>query len=137
MSGQYILDADGNPVPEPDLLTWGLWMETADRIVRHDRFDHPFPPTEDQICRYTSPVLRRSGELGHAVESMDLRILVSTVFLGLDHRYGDGPPLLFESMIFGGPLSGEQRRYSTKAEALAGHEALCGLVRMEIAAHLP
>lgn len=31
-------------------------------------------------------------------------LLVSTVFLGLDHRYaGAGPPLLFETMIFGGP----------------------------------
>jgi hypothetical protein len=25
---------------------------------------------------------------------------VSTVFLGLDHNFGKGPPLLFESMIF-------------------------------------
>lgn len=25
---------------------------------------------------------------------------VSTVFLGYDHGYGDGPPLLFETMIF-------------------------------------
>jgi len=32
---------------------------------------------------------------------------VSTVFLGLDHRLGEGPPLLFETMIFGlpGPAS--------------------------------
>ena len=26
------------------------------------------------------------------------------VFLGLDHQYGNGPPLLFETMVFGGPL---------------------------------
>lgn len=25
---------------------------------------------------------------------------VSTVFLGLDHQWGDGPPLLFETMVF-------------------------------------
>jgi hypothetical protein len=25
---------------------------------------------------------------------------VSTVFLGLDHQFGDGPPLLFETMVF-------------------------------------
>lgn len=29
-------------------------------------------------------------------------VKVSTVFLGLDHQFGDGPPLLFETMIFGG-----------------------------------
>jgi hypothetical protein len=28
-------------------------------------------------------------------------VVVSTVFLGLDHRmFGDGPPLLFETMVF-------------------------------------
>lgn len=47
---------------------------------------------------------------------------VSTVFLGLDHNYsGEGPPLLFETMIFGGKLDGGQWRYSTREEALAGH----------------
>jgi len=25
---------------------------------------------------------------------------ISTVFLGLDHNWGDGPPLLFETMVF-------------------------------------
>lgn len=46
---------------------------------------------------------------------------VSTVWLGHNHRYGDGPPLIFESMVFG---LGEELmdRYATEAEALAGHE---------------
>jgi hypothetical protein len=26
---------------------------------------------------------------------------ISTVFLGLDHQWGDGQPLLFETMVFG------------------------------------
>lgn len=48
---------------------------------------------------------------------------VSTVFLGLDHRYGsDGPPLIFETMIFSGPLDEYQARYSTLEQAKAGHE---------------
>lgn len=46
---------------------------------------------------------------------------VSTVFLGIDHQFGDGPPLLFETMIFGGPLDEEQWRYSTWDEAVVGH----------------
>jgi len=29
---------------------------------------------------------------------------VSTVFLGLDHQFGEGKPLLFETMVFGGKL---------------------------------
>jgi hypothetical protein len=36
-----------------------------------------------------------------------------------------GPAILWESMVFGGPLDGEQRRYATRAEADAGHTALC------------
>lgn len=48
---------------------------------------------------------------------------VSTVFLGLDHRLmGEGPPLLFETMIFPGDSSGEyQERCSTWDEAEAQH----------------
>lgn len=48
-------------------------------------------------------------------------VTVSTVFLGLDHNWGDGPPLLFETMIFGGPLSDSEWRYSTWAQAEKGH----------------
>lgn len=49
-------------------------------------------------------------------------IQVSTVFLGIDHRFGgDGPPVLFETMIFGGPLNDEQWRYSSYDDAEAGH----------------
>ena len=56
---------------------------------------------------------------------------VSTVWLGIDHQYGDGPPLIFESMVFGGGLDQEQVRYSTLAEAHAGHDALVERVRVE------
>ncbi len=49
-------------------------------------------------------------------------IVVSTVFLELNHQYGDGPPLLFETMIFGGEHDEEQWQYATEAEALQGHE---------------
>lgn len=47
---------------------------------------------------------------------------VSTVFLGLDHRFGvGGPPLVFETRVFGGPFDQDMDRYSTWAEAEAGH----------------
>ena len=49
---------------------------------------------------------------------------VSTVFLSIDHNFsGRGEPVLYETMIFGGPLDEEQWRYHTKDEALAGHAA--------------
>lgn len=54
---------------------------------------------------------------------------ISTVFLAMDHQFGDGPPLVFESMIFGETGDPEypdnyQDRYTTVQEALAGHERL-------------
>ena len=54
---------------------------------------------------------------------------VSTVFLAMDHSFGEGPPVLWETMVFGGPLDQEQARYSSKADALAGHAAMCERVR--------
>lgn len=54
---------------------------------------------------------------------------VSTVWLGLDHSFGDGPPLIFETMIFAGSERevadwAEEycERYATEAAALAGHD---------------
>lgn len=54
---------------------------------------------------------------------------VSTVWLGLDHQFGNGNPQIFETMVFGGNLDGEQRRYSTEEEALNGHEGMVAEVR--------
>ncbi len=59
---------------------------------------------------------------------------ISTVWLGLDHNLlGDGPPLIFESMVFGGPLDGEQRRYSTWEKAERGHAQLVKHCKAEAA----
>jgi hypothetical protein len=46
---------------------------------------------------------------------------VSTVFMGLDHSFGEGPPQLFETMIFGGPQDGYQERCETWEQAEAMH----------------
>lgn len=65
-----------------------------------------------------------------ALERMDRRVAetfvgkvrVSTVFIGLDHQFGNGPPLLFETMVFGGEFDDWQERCSTWEQALAQHE---------------
>jgi hypothetical protein len=78
-------------------------------------------------------------------------IEVSTVFLGLDHRwYGDGPPILYETMVFvdtgkqrryfgRGPLRPvyddtleHQRRYATRAEALREHAKIVRQIRARV-----
>src|SRR5439155_18615507 len=41
---------------------------------------------------------------------------VSTVFLGLDHQFGEGQPILWETMVFGGPLKDEMDRCSGSRE---------------------
>ena len=56
-----------------------------------------------------------------ATDIQEINVRVSTVFLGINHQWGTGPPLLFESMIFGGDLDEEQERYLTWDEAIEGH----------------
>jgi len=56
-------------------------------------------------------------------------MLVSTVFLGLDHQFGAGEPVLFETMVFGGEYDGEQDKYSTWEEAEAGHAEILAKVK--------
>ena len=51
-------------------------------------------------------------------------VSISTVFLGLDYNFGEGEPILYETMTFGGVHNGEIVRYHTKEEALKGHESL-------------
>jgi hypothetical protein len=102
MSDMYILDEHGAPRREYDATVWGLWFERSSRdrsrIVAQDKDE-------------------AAGEGG---------TMVSTVFLGLDHNFGaTGPPILWESMILGGPLDGRMRRYTSRDAALEGHAELC------------
>lgn len=92
-----------------DLLAWAAWYE---RTARDE------PPAGDF----------RTGGRVVAWESSGA-VTVSTVFLGADHSHGHGPPVLFETMIFGGPHDEYQRRYSTLAEAEAGHAEAVALAK--------
>lgn len=56
-------------------------------------------------------------------------VRISTVFLGIDHQFGDGPPILFETMIFGGEHDQYQDRCSTWKQAEDMHEKACAMVR--------
>lgn len=60
-------------------------------------------------------------------------LLISTVFLALDHRHFDnGPPILFETMVFVDGDAGRDihcERYCTKAEAELGHWKTVGLAQ--------
>lgn len=67
---------------------------------------------------------------------------VSTVFLGIDHSFGDaGPPLFFETMVqntktthWAGPDGEEiQERCETWGEAIAQHERVVEQLRRDLA----
>jgi hypothetical protein len=63
-------------------------------------------------------------------QTMVGEVRVSTIFLGLDYNFHlSGPPLLFETMVFGGELDQEQERYSNWDEAVAGHEAMVARIK--------
>lgn len=98
----YTLDDSGNPVLERDQQHFGEWFECA----------------ENRIIK--------QDDLGNGVS-------VSTVFLGFDHRMsGRGPPMLWETMIFGGRHNDYQKRYSSKAAALQGHNAALALAKGQV-----
>lgn len=56
-------------------------------------------------------------------------VRISTVWLGLDHGWGEGLPVIFETLVFGGPLDGEMERYTSEARALAGHATMVERVK--------
>jgi hypothetical protein len=57
-------------------------------------------------------------------------IWISTMFIGIGPRFG--PPLLFESMVFGGRLDHTMRRYETWDEAERGHAKLVAMVKLSL-----
>src|SRR5215813_6557788 len=61
-------------------------------------------------------------------------VRVSTVFLGFDRSFGQGPPLLFETMIFGGCFDQDkyQERCSTWEEAEAQHAEAVEVARQSL-----
>ena len=67
----------------------------------------------------------------HVAKTTIGKVWVSTVFLGLDHQWGQGKPILFETMVFGGKLDQEQQRYCTWTEAVKGHKAMVKRVKAE------
>lgn len=92
--GMYTLDDEGRPVACPDSATWGRWMASV-----------------------------RDGRVVARTRCRD-EASVSTVFLGLDHNFGDGgPPVLWESMAFDAGDE-DMDRYTSREDAVMGHEAM-------------
>jgi hypothetical protein len=105
--------------------------------------------------RQTNPIsFRRWVELHGGLGPEELKVVkqetvgdllfVSTVFLGIDMSWF-GPPMIFETMVFAAPLDDEPRlmdvedleqtRYSTEAEAEAGHREMVRRAKEWLAAN--
>ena len=68
-----------------------------------------------------------NGDRSRIIQQTKIQgILVSTVFLGIDHNFGNGPPSLFETMVFGGAMDEHQERYPTWRKAYNNHWVLVG-----------
>lgn len=61
-------------------------------------------------------------------------IMVSTIFLGLDHAFDDGPPMLFETMVVRNGVWGyECERCDTWQAAEEQHARMVEEIRREVA----
>lgn len=94
----YLLDAQGNPYPTND-------THAANELLAH-------------VER------RRVGLVEKEVAGH--KILVSTVFLVMDHSHFAGLPVLYETMLFidDEEVDSATQRYHTRGEAEEGHEAI-------------
>lgn len=70
---------------------------------------------------FENRVVEKTFVMGHEV---------STVFLGLNHRFGEGEPILYETMIFGPNYQDRefQERFCTLGEAKQRHFEIVGIL---------
>lgn len=139
----WILDGH-TPKPAP-LMQWGRWMATVDRHVALTKLYNPRAVEQDEALRAAAQAVSDAVDQAAGDPASRLRVLftpeafagaaepepvitVSTVFLGLDHSFGEGPPVLFETMVFGGKHNEEQWRYCTWDQAEVGHRQVVALV---------
>ena len=58
-------------------------------------------------------------------------VLISTVFLSIDHAFCQETPVLFETLVFKGKFDGVMKRYTTYKDSLKGHEETVKLCQSE------
>lgn len=103
MSNWY--DKEGNP------------LLTDDALVGSSEWERKMNEIEKLLSDKNYKIIKQEW-------TPDKKHWVSTVWLGLDHNFGEGPPLIFETMVFKEGDAGELERYSTQEEALRGHKKL-------------
>jgi hypothetical protein len=148
-------------------LSISTWRRTRASAAQHARMIEESPlrhyildghtPMAANLEQYLEWVHARNGRAQHVAKTdiypggpNDGHIHVSTVFLNIDHGWGGGPPVLFETMIFptgaqweqwnlllpdddlnpngDATLTDYQDRYTNWEDAEAGHKRAVALV---------
>ena len=93
-----------------------------------DNLGEPRPVSfEEYVAKMSDPYNTKER---HRIGKTDIgETTVSTVFLSINHNFGKGRPILWETLVFGGPLDGECYRYETRLQAGQGHEKMVQRVR--------
>jgi hypothetical protein len=79
------------------------------------------PQPEPDFDRWVAWMQAHDEPLGETLAAPG--VMVCTRFIGLDQRRTEvGAPVLWETMIFGGPHDLHQVRYTSQAAAVKGHE---------------
>jgi hypothetical protein len=112
-------------------------LDAGRRQLGHYTLAGRTPVKVETLKAWVDEVARRgriAAETGVDPWRVDLteigKVEISTVFLGLDHNYlRRGPPILFETTIFGGRLDHSRNRCATWDEAKAMHAEAVRLVR--------
>lgn len=114
-------------VPIKTIQEWGIAFDN-NRHVADDVVEAPPGDAVGRMARVVEEVCAGTEPPESIVEA----VRISTAFLGIDHNFtGRGPPLLFETMVFGGALDGECGRTATWEEAEKEHaETLARVLRM-------
>jgi len=89
----------------------------------YDQDGHPIPIEEWKAMIEDNRIART--RVGHGPGKK----LISTVWLGLNHNYMGGPPLIFETMMFWKGSKLLLARHSTKQQAVDAHDEFCGWYR--------
>ena len=118
----YILDEQGNPVPESDYLAWARWYETADRQVAETYLGDIRIST---VFLSLPHISKDSSEyrtmLFETMVFADQEILNRLLELSETDDRGIIASFLGTSEI--------QKRYATRAEALEGHKNMCDFIK--------
>jgi hypothetical protein len=98
-------------------MGFGLW---------YDKQGQPIDASEVERLQTQEGYKRVGGTVITSTVDPSQSLWISTVWLGLDHSWDpNGPPLIFETMIFEGSGQGEViHRYPTQETAQAGHQSV-------------